>query len=111
LAGDEEPDAPGVPFGREAQARSRLLMRADNDVLEDFAQAGLDGALEAAVRLEIVRHRTELPDVAARLREYEPRAVAVLGTGGIELLERAQAAGQSGGLLLRLAEVADARIA
>ena len=86
-------------------------MRAHDDVLEQFTEAGLDGALVADGDLQIVRDRSDLTNLAIRLREHEPRAVAVLGTRRIQLLERAQPRRDARDLLLGRPELTGARVA
>ena len=91
--GDEETDASGVAFAREPQA-GRGVARACGTTTcwSRSPRQRLDGALVAAARPRGSRRPN--PGAATSSRgfgEDQPRAVAVLGARGVELLERLQA--------------------
>ena len=65
-----------------------MLRPLDDDVLEQIAEAGLDGALVAGLDLEVVGDRALLVDLAVGLHEHGARRVAVAGARRVELLER-----------------------
>ena len=85
-------------------------MGTHDHVLKEIAETGFDRPFVAAVDLEIVGHRPHLADVAIGLGEDQAGTVAVLGAGGVELLEGAQPRGNAGDLLLRRAEIPGAAL-
>src|SRR5262249_57227851 len=62
----------------------------DDDVLEEIAEAGLDGALVACLDLEVVGDGALLIHRAVGLHEYGSRGIAIPGARGVELFERLQ---------------------
>ena len=86
MLGDDEAAASGALLAHELEAGRGLLGLFDDDVLQQIAEAGFDGALVAGVHLEVVGHRALLADAAVGLREHRARGVAVLGAGRLELL-------------------------
>ena len=98
---DDEAAAAGVVLAHERQAGRRLVVALDDDVLQQVAEAGLDGALVAAVDVEVVGDGALLADVSVGLHEHHPRGVAELAARlALELLERRQARLDAGQLLL-----------
>ena len=66
---DQEPAAACLRLANHLEAGRRVLRELDDDVLEQIAEAGFDGALVAGVDLEIVGDGALLIDLAVGLRE------------------------------------------
>ena len=92
----------------ERQPGGRLVVALDNDVLQQVAQAGLDGSLVPAVDFEEVRHRALLPDMAVGLHEHHARGVAELTAARHQFFHRGETRLDSGQVLLTSADRARA---
>ena len=77
-----------------------MLRPLHDHVLEEIAEARLDGALVARLDLEVVRDGTLLIDRAVGLREHRARRVPEGGARGLELFERLEARVEAGELVL-----------
>src|SRR4051812_22047680 len=97
---DDKAAPPGIVLADERKARRRLLVALDDDVLEKFAEARFDSALEAAVDFEIVRDGALLADVAIGLHEDHPRRIREFAAGRDQLLERGEPRLDTGEILL-----------
>ena len=110
--GDDEADAARVVRFGQPDAGIRLIVGANDDVLEQLANAGFDRALVLAVDVEIVRDRSHLADLAdRRFRENQPCAVAILRARRVQLLERLESRGHAGKAVLESAQLRAARLA
>src|SRR5439155_6945424 len=105
---DEEAAAPGVRVADQPEAGGRMLRPLHDHVLEEIAEARLDGALVARLDLEVVRNRPLLIHGAVGLDEDGARGVAVAGARRVELLERGEARLDTGELVLARAHRARA---
>ena len=81
-----------------------MLRLFDDDVLEQIAEAGVDGALVAVIDLQVVGNRTLLAHGSIGLNQHRAGRVAVSGARGFELLERAQPRLDAGELLFARAD-------
>src|SRR4029434_8813616 len=88
LAADEKSGAAGAALAREPQARRRVLVRADDDVLEEIGEGGIHRTLVLTIDLDVVGDRPEMGHRVARFGKDHARALAVLRAGRVELLER-----------------------
>src|SRR6185312_3218348 len=79
-------------------------------VLKQIAQARFDGALVAALDVQVIGNRPLLADLTIRLREDRARRVAVPRAGRLELLERFQPRLEAGELVLARADRARAPV-
>ena len=95
-----EPAAAGALLANELESRGGMLGPLDDHVLQQVAEARLDGTLVAGVDVEIVGDRAHLADLAVGLREHRPRRVAEAGARRLELFERLQARLEPGELVL-----------
>ncbi len=111
LTGNHESDAAGIALADEPQSGGGMGLRLDDDVLQPFAEAGFDGALVPPIDLEIVGDRSHLADALGRLGENGACSVAVLGAGGIDLLERRQTRDQRRELVLASSQLEPAGVA
>ena len=106
----DEPAASCVVLANERQARGRLIVPFNDDVLEELAETRFDGSLVSAVDLEIIGHRALLPDVAVGLHQHHPGGVAELPARGDKLFERGQPRLDAGQVLLARADTPRARL-
>ena len=65
---NDKATAPGVVLTNEREAGGRLIVALDDDVLEQVAKAGFDGAFVAAIDVNIVGDSALLADVIAARR-------------------------------------------
>ncbi len=87
IAGDEESDASRRALARERQARFRIFVGADDDVLEEIAEGAVERALQALIHFDVVRDRTLVRHGPGRFGQDHSRALTVLGAGGVELFK------------------------
>ena len=93
----DEPAAPRVVLAHKREARGRLVVTLDDDVLKQLAQTRFDGAFVPAVDFEVIGNGTLLTDrmgpvarLANRrlLRDLEERYARLHGTLGKEKRRR-----------------------
>ena len=71
----------------ERESTGRVLAALDDDVLEEIAEVGFDGALVPWLDFEVVGHCSMRGDAAVGLGQHGARGVAVLGAPGLQLLK------------------------
>ena len=86
-------------------------MRPHDHVLQQIAEAGVDGTLVFLVDFDVVGDGPEMGDGVARVGEDDARPIAVLGARGVELFEGLQARDDPGELVLARADVLAERLA
>jgi hypothetical protein len=72
----------------------------DQHVLQQVAEAGFDGTLVARLDLEEVGQRAHLSDAAVGVDQHHAGGVGEPGAVVVEFLERPQAGGEPGQVLL-----------
>src|SRR5581483_1170697 len=87
---DQEAAPAGAGFLHDLESGFGVGMLFDNDVLQEIAEAGFDGAFVARLDVEIVGDRALLIDGAVRLREHGAWGIAVAGARRLEFFERLQ---------------------
>ena len=78
----------------------------NQDVLQEIAEARLNGPLVARLDLDEVRQRAHLPDPAVGIDEHHARRVRKSGAMRVDLFERPEPPRHGGELLLARAHVA-----
>ena len=103
---DDESAAAGVFLADQFQAGRDVLEPLDEHVLQQVAETRLDGALVPRLDLDEVRHRAHLPDPAVGVDEHHARRIGEAAAMRVDFLERVQARGHAGELLLARADIA-----
>src|SRR5713226_6510630 len=104
----EETASSSASLPYQLEAGRGVLRTLDHDVLEQIAEACLDGTLVSGLDLEIVGNGALLVDLAVRLHEHRACRVAVAGARRVELFEGLEARVEAGELVLAGADGAGA---
>ena len=105
-AADHETASAGIFLANQLQAGRHVLEPLDQHVLQQVAEARLDRALVLRLDLDEVRQRAHLPDLAVGVDEHHARRIGKAAAMRVDFLERVQARGHAGQLLLARAHVA-----
>src|SRR5262245_61343019 len=105
---DNEAASSGILFADQRESGGGLIVAIDDHVLEQLTEAGLDGALIAAVDLEIVGHGALLTNMTVGLHQHRARGVAEIGATRGELLERGEAGFERRDILFARTDLAGA---
>jgi hypothetical protein len=97
---DNKSTAARIGLADQVEASLCLPVGRDNDVLEEVAEARLDGSLVPGIHLEVVGHRSLLLHAAVGLGKDYPCRLRVAGPGLLQIGERCQSRLQPGELPL-----------
>ena len=103
---DDEAAPAGIFLANQLQPGRHVIESLDQHVLQQIAQAGLDGALVARLDLDEVCQRTHLTDATVGADQHEPCGVGETRAMRIDLFQRTQARGRRRQFLLARSHIA-----